>query len=158
MLNFNYGSPYFWDKVVLTKFISGCRMVWDLICGTSWFYKSKTEKVTGGRKSAILPNWCCLLSITVLFTNPWISGKLRKTLPEVCLLFQLRKISGKNSETNWWKHLMNSLKDFGICLAILTIGFGMRGAIYSGHIKSVLLLSKNFSGKLHKITKSSNID
>ena len=53
---------------------------------------------------------------------------------------------------------MNSLKDFGICLAILTIGFGMRGAIYSGHIKSVLLLSKNFSGKLHKITKSSNID
>ena len=56
------------------------------------------------------------------------------------------------------KHLMNSLKDFGICLAILTIGFGMRGAIYSGHIKSVLLLSKNFSGKLHKITKSSNID
>ena len=53
---------------------------------------------------------------------------------------------------------MNSLKDFGICLAILTIGFGMRGAIYSGHIKSVLLLSKNFSGKLHKITKSSNIE
>ena len=33
MLNFIYGSPYFWDKVVLTKFISGCRMVWDLICG-----------------------------------------------------------------------------------------------------------------------------
>ena len=70
MLTFNYGSPYFWDKVVLTKFISGCRMVWDLICGTSWFYKSKTEKVTGGGMSAILPNWCCLLSITVLFTHP----------------------------------------------------------------------------------------
>ena len=42
-----------------------------LICGTSWFYKSKTEKVIGGRKSSILPNWCCLLSITVLFTHPW---------------------------------------------------------------------------------------
>ena len=63
MLTFNYGSPYFWDKVVLTKFISGCRMVWDLICGTSRSYKSRTEKVTAGRKSAILPNWCCLLSI-----------------------------------------------------------------------------------------------
>ena len=25
----------FWDKVVLTKFISGCRMVWDLICDAS---------------------------------------------------------------------------------------------------------------------------
>ena len=61
-----YGSPYLWDKVVLTKFISGCRMVWDLICGTSWFYKSKTEKVTGGGKSVILPNCFCLLSITVL--------------------------------------------------------------------------------------------
>ena len=71
MLNFNYGSPYFWDKVVLTKFIncSRYRMVWDLICGTSWFYKSKTEKVTGGGKSAILPIWCCLLSITVPFTH-----------------------------------------------------------------------------------------
>ena len=33
MLTFNYESPYFWDKVLLTKFISGCRMVWDLICG-----------------------------------------------------------------------------------------------------------------------------
>ena len=73
MLTFNYGSPYFWDKVVLTKFISGCRIVWDLICGTSWFYKSKTEKVTVGGKSAILPNWCCLFSIRVLFTHPWVS-------------------------------------------------------------------------------------
>ena len=71
MLTFNYGSPYFWDKVVLTKFISGCRMIWDLICGTSWSYKSRTEKVTAGRKSAILPNWCCLLFITVLSGYPW---------------------------------------------------------------------------------------
>ena len=62
MLTFNYWSPYFWDKNMLTKFISGCRMVWDLICGTSWFYKSKTEKVTGDGKSAILSNCCCLLS------------------------------------------------------------------------------------------------
>ena len=71
MLIFNYGSPYFWDKIVLTKFISGCRMVWDLIWGMSWFHKSKTEKVTGGGKSAILLNWCCLLCITVHFTHPW---------------------------------------------------------------------------------------
>ena len=78
MLTFNYGSPYFWDKVVLTKVISSCRMVWDLICGTSWFYKSKTEKVTGGRMSAILPNWCCLLSITELFTHPWYNFFLEK--------------------------------------------------------------------------------
>ena len=73
--HFFYGSPNFWDKVVLTKFISGCRMVWDLICDTSWFYKLKTEKVTGCRKSAILPNWCCLLSITVLFTHPCLNDK-----------------------------------------------------------------------------------
>ena len=44
--------------------------VWDLICGTSWSYKSRTEKVTAGRKSAILPNWCCLLFITVLSGYP----------------------------------------------------------------------------------------
>ena len=50
--------------------LHGCRIVWDLICGTSWLYSSKTEKVTRGGKSAILPNWCCLLFITVLFTHP----------------------------------------------------------------------------------------
>ena len=71
MLTFDYVSPYFWGKVVLTKFISGCHMVWDLICGTSWSYKSRTEKVRAGRKSAILPNWCCLLFITVLSGYPW---------------------------------------------------------------------------------------
>ena len=60
MPTFNYGSSYFWDKVVLTKFISRCPLVWDLICGTLWSYKSRTEKVTAGRKSAILPNSCCL--------------------------------------------------------------------------------------------------
>ena len=81
MLTFNYGSPYFWDKVVLTKLISGCRMVWDLIFGTSSFYKSKTEKVTGGGMSAILPNCCCLLSITVLSTPPplmYVQNKVPK--------------------------------------------------------------------------------
>ena len=70
MLTFNYGSPYFWDKVVLIKFISGCRVVWDLISGTSWPYKSRTEKVIAGKKSAILPNWCCLLFITVMSGYP----------------------------------------------------------------------------------------
>ena len=45
MLTFDYGSHYFWDKIMLTKFISGCQMAWDLFCGTSWFYKSKTKKV-----------------------------------------------------------------------------------------------------------------
>ena len=43
MLSSDDGSLHFWGKIVLTKFISGCRMVWDLICGTSWFNKSKTE-------------------------------------------------------------------------------------------------------------------
>ena len=76
MLTFNYGSPDFWDKVVLTKFISECRMVWYLICGTSWSYKSRTEKVTAGRKSAILPNWCCLLFITMLSDYPWMIQKI----------------------------------------------------------------------------------
>ena len=99
MLTFNHGSPYFCHKVVLPKFISGCRM--DLICSTSRpkrIYNPITafwqclpfswttirgkhcwhpiaimgvvdtfkqcfisEKVTGGGKSAILPNCCCLL-------------------------------------------------------------------------------------------------
>ena len=37
---------------------------------------------------------------------------------EVCFLSQLlklRKICGKNSETNWWKHLMNSLRITNRC-------------------------------------------
>ena len=83
MHTFNYGSPYLWDKVVLTKFISGCRMVWNLLCGTSWPYKSRTEKVTAGRKSAILPNWCCLLFITVLSGYPWSYFQLAKLLRSI---------------------------------------------------------------------------
>ena len=70
MLTFNYGSTYFSNKVVLTKFISGCRMVWDAILGTSCFYKSKTEEAKRGGKSAILPNWFFRQSITVLSTTP----------------------------------------------------------------------------------------
>ena len=30
MLTFNYGSAYFLNKVVLTKFIRGCRMVSEI--------------------------------------------------------------------------------------------------------------------------------
>ena len=101
MLTFNYGSPYFWDKVVLTKFISGCHMVWDLICGTSWFYKSKTEKVTGGGMSAILPNWCCLLSITVPFTHPWLY--LNQFWLHYC---RLRTILDVHQPCFWWNRVL----------------------------------------------------
>ena len=38
-------------------------------------------------------------------------------------------------------------EDYRVCLAILTIGFGLRGGIYSGHIKGVLKLSPNFVGR-----------
>ena len=72
---------------MLTEFISGCRKGWALICGTSWFHKSKTEKVTGGGKSAILPNWCCLLFITVLSGYPWfISFPLNSYLKTILFL------------------------------------------------------------------------
>ena len=47
MLILNYGSTYFKNKVVLTKFISGC------------FYKSKNEEAKRGGKFAILPTLCC---------------------------------------------------------------------------------------------------
>ena len=94
MLTFNYGSPYLWDKFVLTKFISGCHMVWDLICGTSRFYKSKTEKVIGGGMSAILPNWCCLLSITACSLHSRaVVSKYAKIVPKdgaCCPNFQWR--------------------------------------------------------------------
>ena len=71
MLIFNYGSTYFLNKVALTKFINVCRMVVDLICGTSCFYKSKTEEAKKGGKSAIHPILCCCpLAITVVSTAP----------------------------------------------------------------------------------------
>ena len=43
MLTFNYGSPYFWEKFELAKFISECRIAWDLICGT--FISQKLKKL-----------------------------------------------------------------------------------------------------------------
>ena len=33
-----------------------------------------------------------------------------------------------------------------ICVAILTLGFSFRGGVYSGHIRSLMKLSPNFSG------------
>ena len=54
MLTLNYSK----NKVVLTKFISGC------------FYKSKNEEAKRGGKFAILPTLCCQLSITVVSTPP----------------------------------------------------------------------------------------
>ena len=71
MLIFNYGSTYFLDKVALTKFIIACRMVWDLVWGTTLcFHKSKTEKAKRGGKSAIQPILCWWLSLTVVSTPP----------------------------------------------------------------------------------------
>ena len=49
--------------------------IWFMV-QTSWSYKSRTEKVTVGRKSAILPNWCCLLLITVLSDYPCFKPKV----------------------------------------------------------------------------------
>ena len=37
-------------------------------------------------------------------------------------------------------------ENYVICVAILTLGFSFRGAVYSGHIKSLMKLSPNFSG------------
>ena len=70
MLIFNYGSTYFLNKVVLTKYINVCRMIWDLIWGTSCFYKSNTEEAKRGGKSVIQPILCCQLSMTMVSTTP----------------------------------------------------------------------------------------
>ena len=70
MLIFNYGSTYFLDKVALTKFIIVCHMVQDLIWGTLWFHKSKTEEAKRGGMSAIQPILCWWLSLTVVSTPP----------------------------------------------------------------------------------------
>ena len=48
MLIFNYVSACFLGKVVLTKFINACRMVWDLIWGTSCFHNSQSEEAKRG--------------------------------------------------------------------------------------------------------------
>jgi hypothetical protein len=60
--------------ILLTKFINTWRMVWNLIWGTSRFYKSKTEEAKRGRKSAIWSILCWRLSVTVVSTH-------RLTLP-----------------------------------------------------------------------------
>ena len=66
-------------------------MVRDLICGAS-----KTEKVTEGRKSAILPNCCCLLVITVLFDPPWyivLFEKRKIPYPSLTRIIKAKKFS-----------------------------------------------------------------
>ena len=58
------------------------------------FFKSKTEKVTGGRKSIILPNCCCLFSITVLSTPPWSKAKTNLHGPGYGFKKQIRNVQG----------------------------------------------------------------
>ena len=103
MLTFNYGSPYFWDKVVLTKFISGCPMDWDLISGTSWFYKSKTEKVQEAESLPFCPTDAAFfVHISVLFTHPW-----SKLMPEN--LFAGISLQSPQSATTPWILALDSV-------------------------------------------------
>ena len=95
-------STYFSNKVVLTQFICVRCMVWDLIWGTSSFYKLKIKKVKRGGKSAIRPNWFCRQSITVLSTpSSSMSAGVNTALTTVC---PKRKIGGNYFDScNLWK-------------------------------------------------------
>ena len=74
MLILDYGSTHFKNKVVLTKFINPCRMVWDSIWGTSFFYESKSDEAKRGGMSAIWPILCCRLFITVQWYSSILHG------------------------------------------------------------------------------------
>ena len=37
-------------------------------------------------------------------------------------------------------------ENYKICLVIMTLGYGLRAGMYSGHVKSVLDLSRNYCG------------
>ena len=40
-------------------------------------------------------------------------------------------------------------EDYIYCILVMTIGYGLRGGIYSGHIKSVLDLTSKYSGTVY---------
>ena len=106
MLTFNYWSTSFSNKVVLTKFISACRMIGALIWCTPSFYKSKTKKVKRGGKSAIWPNWCCQQSITILSTPP-SSICNTEFSKESTKKFDLSWLSSKQMERTPWNFQRN---------------------------------------------------
>ena len=78
MLTFNYGSPYFWDKVVYLNSSVGAAWseIWFVVPHD--FISQKLKKLLEVEsRSAILSNWFCLLCITVLFTHPWVNWILQ---------------------------------------------------------------------------------
>ena len=75
---------------------SAACMVWDLTCGTSWFYKSKTENVTGGRKSDILPK----LMLPSFFNSALYTAVVFKVIFFVqCTKTQLITLQNSNIQT-----------------------------------------------------------
>ena len=100
MLIINYGFTYFWDKLVLIKFINVWRMVSDWIWGLSYFYKSKPEEAKIGREPAIWPILCYWFSLNVVFTPP-SSIPMGHSVHIFCSLnFEFyRRISSKGTTT-----------------------------------------------------------
>ena len=80
MLILDYGSTHFKNKVVLTKFINPCRMVWDSIWGTSCVYESKIEEAKRGGKSAIWLILCCQL-----YKNSSIYSSILHVRRQLCM-------------------------------------------------------------------------
>ena len=110
---------FFSNKVVLTKFFSLCRMVWDFIWGTSSFYTSKDKKkLKRGRKSAIQPNRQCRHSISPpIYTSILLVvsyGCLRQSNGSTFWILYLISISVWASRENIhpWKQESNFKNNF----------------------------------------------
>jgi hypothetical protein len=63
------GPIIFLNRVVLTKLINPCPMVWDSIWDILGFYESKTKEGKRGEKSAIWPILCCRLYNSSIYSS-----------------------------------------------------------------------------------------
>lgn len=84
-----------------------------------------------------------LMSFVLGSLSDWMLIKGYLSEPANFKLFEILGLGGVGCALA----LMGFFTDnYLICVAILTLGFSLRGALYSGHIKSILKLSPNFSG------------
>ena len=98
---------------------------------------------SNGLLSAVPHLAALLMSFVLGSLSDWILNKGWLTESANFKLFEILGLGGVGSALA----LMGFFTDnYLICVSILTLGFSLRGATYSGHIKSVLKLSPNFSG------------
>ena len=136
-------SPAVWT-FILCDFANGWGLYTILTEGPNFISNVLHQDIANNGLLNALPHLAALLMSFVLGSlSDWILIKGYLTESANFKLFEILGLAGVGLALA----LMGFFtENYLICVSILTIGFSLRGALYSGHIKAIMKLSPNFSG------------